>query len=192
MGSRSFLYGTYANWVELFQLAKACAMGFVQKIKHLFNVYSPPFAGSKAQPIISALLLSLFPTVSRFKSVISVYFLLIVTLYPNISISLFATICRLRSATYNFCFIVHIFYSPPFPGWEVQLIFFALLFAVNNFIYQHLFVLKMQHLFNVNSPQFAGWEAQPLEASAVVLSLFNIISRFKSATHHFCFILYCE
>ena len=27
MGSLSFLYGTYANWVELFQLAKACAMG---------------------------------------------------------------------------------------------------------------------------------------------------------------------
>ena len=32
MGSRSFLYGTYANWVELFQLAKACAMGFVSTI----------------------------------------------------------------------------------------------------------------------------------------------------------------
>ena len=27
MGSRSFSYGTYANWVELFQLAKAFDMG---------------------------------------------------------------------------------------------------------------------------------------------------------------------
>jgi len=29
MGSRSFLYGTFANWVELFQLAKAFYMGYV-------------------------------------------------------------------------------------------------------------------------------------------------------------------
>ena len=27
MGSRSFLYGIFANWVELFQLAKAFYMG---------------------------------------------------------------------------------------------------------------------------------------------------------------------
>ena len=30
MGSRSFLYGTFANWVELFQLAKAFYMGYIQ------------------------------------------------------------------------------------------------------------------------------------------------------------------
>ena len=39
MGSRSFLYGTFADWVELFQLAKAFDMGNTMKFCQVGNLY---------------------------------------------------------------------------------------------------------------------------------------------------------
>ena len=46
MGSRSFLYGTHANWVELFQLAKAFDMGIPLLYSSFYAIMIVEFVGT--------------------------------------------------------------------------------------------------------------------------------------------------